>query len=1169
MSQVGPVGVPMEEAATGRGVGPLAAPSGGDGNWTNPNDTQASPGVAPVPMPPPLRAPPPPAQQQVVDVDVDMMPLFEGGGGDEEGDMEFEEDATYDFFLMDTEKRLEFWTVSALLWTGSLGLLYVKALIFLLLELDFGLLGSFRVVLVPFLVGYAFHFCVGGPSRHVVGRSIAEGFGTIARLVGRWVVGWAGEAVKFTEAILLISVACKLDGVQGYPWQGALWPLWGFFGLLCLSLVVVLPLFAISVLLDRRRICASLLGILFVSSLSMSLYLSVSTAGELLEGDWCGDGKKGPETECFKGLTLAFMSPVAWLLLVCFCNIAFSRRIIIALHQLFYTADVFAPPTAPSAMGGGRHEVVPRTRRQRQRQRDAARRRRMGGGRGLQAESQIGVAHQIDRNVTAYETTLRIAWQNLPQRMYRVTATFYSRNPPPQSLLTFFQSISVSNHKTPTPMHPSSPAASVLLPANASRERLLTPHGGFCPPSVSVVLPTGGDGEGEGDTAGEMPSQPPRAGERNNGFPGPPSSSAPISGMNQNSLTNANGGGGTETQSNERGGEGEQQGGEGNEGRFPFTSAEDAHAASTTSVLRDSAGQGQQQGEGGGPLHQGQQSQQPGLPQSNSNPPPPQAPLVGRWGVVVDFRDCPSVPSLPSPSNAVHRRQAAEGEGEAEGGEEGKRERDREGQSVGVQQGESVRVQIGRVGGGNREGGCGGQSGNGGLRSRLENVDRDLRCFICFEGQCDAIIADCGHAGLCLDCAKELVRQGRFACPICRSPLKAILRIIERTAVRVAHRQTSRRSIQERAAVPIGIFTPKSFRAFQPTGGGLSGTFGTPRPFPQQPSAAVSQRQQVVPGGRGRERERAAFDSSERSLALRVLPNEDAAGGVGRPSAAASLSAFQASASPSLLQLPPTRRSRIQPPALVGSGGNGGAGSSSSARNPLLATEDHREADRDRERTSGGLLTQEVDPQNIAVAADVEAQLVAEQQLLGAQTPDRPSNISLFFGGHGMSPLGLSGFSRVVRTGFSRSMTASRHQSRNPSQRSNFNFNQQQQHQGRDADPTQYHQDYSQRRRPEGRVSSGSSVRSNAANLRDARGEEGGGGGGAGSVVYSVGEGPLVQRNQQQQQRFINIGGGRGGHPHPSEQQQSHQHHVVLQVLVEPLTVDDFFDFPPGEGEQG
>ena len=50
-----------------------------------------------------------------------------------------------------------------------------------------------------------------------------------------------------------------------------------------------------------------------------------------------------------------------------------------------------------------------------------------------------------------------------------------------------------------------------------------------------------------------------------------------------------------------------------------------------------------------------------------------------------------------------------------------------------------------------------------------------VMCNICYAGDSDCIFMTCGHGGVCLDCAKDVVRvQGE--CYLCRGQIDYVLR---------------------------------------------------------------------------------------------------------------------------------------------------------------------------------------------------------------------------------------------------------------------------------------------------------------------------------------------------------------------------------------------------------
>ncbi len=66
------------------------------------------------------------------------------------------------------------------------------------------------------------------------------------------------------------------------------------------------------------------------------------------------------------------------------------------------------------------------------------------------------------------------------------------------------------------------------------------------------------------------------------------------------------------------------------------------------------------------------------------------------------------------------------------------------------------------------------------LKSRnnsLNSNDTSSTCFVCVERPADAVLLECGHSGLCVECANVLWDQGR-RCPLCRRGFAAIMRIV-------------------------------------------------------------------------------------------------------------------------------------------------------------------------------------------------------------------------------------------------------------------------------------------------------------------------------------------------------------------------------------------------------
>lgn len=48
---------------------------------------------------------------------------------------------------------------------------------------------------------------------------------------------------------------------------------------------------------------------------------------------------------------------------------------------------------------------------------------------------------------------------------------------------------------------------------------------------------------------------------------------------------------------------------------------------------------------------------------------------------------------------------------------------------------------------------------------------------MCFDSEVDTVIYTCGHMCLCHSCGLRLRRQARACCPICRRPIKDVIKI--------------------------------------------------------------------------------------------------------------------------------------------------------------------------------------------------------------------------------------------------------------------------------------------------------------------------------------------------------------------------------------------------------
>ncbi|KAM4819483.1 E3 ubiquitin-protein ligase NEURL1B isoform 1-T1 [Thomomys bottae] len=56
-------------------------------------------------------------------------------------------------------------------------------------------------------------------------------------------------------------------------------------------------------------------------------------------------------------------------------------------------------------------------------------------------------------------------------------------------------------------------------------------------------------------------------------------------------------------------------------------------------------------------------------------------------------------------------------------------------------------------------------------------TSKNGECTVCFDGEVDTVIYTCGHMCLCHSCGLRLKRQARACCPICRRPIKDVIKI--------------------------------------------------------------------------------------------------------------------------------------------------------------------------------------------------------------------------------------------------------------------------------------------------------------------------------------------------------------------------------------------------------
>jgi hypothetical protein len=51
-----------------------------------------------------------------------------------------------------------------------------------------------------------------------------------------------------------------------------------------------------------------------------------------------------------------------------------------------------------------------------------------------------------------------------------------------------------------------------------------------------------------------------------------------------------------------------------------------------------------------------------------------------------------------------------------------------------------------------------------------------IQCYVCMARVATAMLVDCGHAGLCMECGRKLLAIGR-GCPLCRAPITRVMQV--------------------------------------------------------------------------------------------------------------------------------------------------------------------------------------------------------------------------------------------------------------------------------------------------------------------------------------------------------------------------------------------------------
>jgi len=57
----------------------------------------------------------------------------------------------------------------------------------------------------------------------------------------------------------------------------------------------------------------------------------------------------------------------------------------------------------------------------------------------------------------------------------------------------------------------------------------------------------------------------------------------------------------------------------------------------------------------------------------------------------------------------------------------------------------------------------------------MDNASNE--CSVCFEKPTDCVLYMCGHVCMCYECAQDVRSKENPTCPICREPIKDIIKI--------------------------------------------------------------------------------------------------------------------------------------------------------------------------------------------------------------------------------------------------------------------------------------------------------------------------------------------------------------------------------------------------------
>lgn len=207
---------------------------------------------------------------------------------------------------------------------------------------------SLKMVMIPFAVGYVAHFILGHcmPLEEELVR--AEGCNAVAWLVS--------ELGRFLEIVLVVSLSIKVEDVnhQMYDWQAAFWPGWGLEGMLVLLLALLVPMLPCLLLSSSWSRVIMVVWIGFAAIIfGISLGLTMTNVANVLNNTLCSGLPEGiSDPRCHNDLSLAIapwiLSGPAFAIVTAILN----RRLSLALHEAWYAIPRQAASPNPGHAGG-------------------------------------------------------------------------------------------------------------------------------------------------------------------------------------------------------------------------------------------------------------------------------------------------------------------------------------------------------------------------------------------------------------------------------------------------------------------------------------------------------------------------------------------------------------------------------------------------------------------------------------------------------------------------------------------------------------------------------------------------------------------------------------------------------------------------------------------------